>query len=258
MKIIVLTQEDTFFIPANIVKLRKVAEIQEIVVINSKYSLRNMSLNFVEWFGFSQSFKMGMMYLKRKLLSFLDPFFDWKLLNGEGSISSVAKRYNIPLKIISDVNSREFIEHVKLLQTDLAVSFSAPQIIKEPLLSMPKYGNINVHGSFLPEFRGTLPSFWVLQQDAEYFGATVHYMNKNIDDGKIICQESIKTENVKTMFEVMKKTKMLGGKLMVKAISLIDQGTVELKENDASKGHYFSWPTKEDVKNFKTKGYRLI
>ena len=258
MRVIVFIQEDIFFIPANIAKLCKVEEVLEIVVIDCKSSLINKTSRFYIWFGPGQFLKLSFVFAFRKIADLFDRFFKWQLLDGVGSCKSVAKRNKIPYREINNVNDEDFILHIKKLNPDLIVSYSAPQVIKEPLLSLPKHGIINVHGSYLPDFRGTLPSFWHLYEDSKETGATVHYMNQKIDDGKIIVQGKVSMAGVKTMFEVMKRTKKLGGDLIIEAINLISKGKVELKDNDTTKGRYYSWPKKEDARIFKSKGYRLI
>ena len=60
------------------------------------------------------------------------------------------------------------------------------------------------------------------------------------------------------MFQEMKKTKALGGELMVKAIQKISDGTVKSRKNNTEKGRYFTWPTVEQAKEFRRKGKRLI
>ena len=260
MKILILTQDDSFFIPHNIALLHKDFEIVGIVQIDSKYALANanMKKKFLHWFGLWQCGKMAAVLFTRKLLNLLDPLFCWKLLNGEGSLKHLAARYHLPFRLISNVNDPAFVEDVRKLDPDVICSYSAPQVIKEPLLSMPKYGNINVHGSLLPNFRGTLPSFWTIYKGAERLGATVHYMSAKIDDGKIILQGSAPAENVKTMFQAMKVTKEIGGKIMLEALHQIEDNKVTPKENDASQGEYYTWPTDEDVKDFRKKGLRFI
>ncbi len=255
---IVLTQEDRFFVPKNIEKLTGVSDVLEIVVIDSKGSLSNKVHDFYRWFGISQIGKMGCKYSGRMLLDWLDCLLGWRILNGCGSVKSVARKDSIPFLKISDVNSPEFVEHVKSLSPDLIVSYSAPQVIKEPLLSLPANGIINVHGSLLPNFRGLLPSFWVLYHDQEETGATVHYMSGKIDDGRILLQQPISIKGVRSMFEVMARTKQVGGELVLQAVKLISDGKAESTENDISRGNYFSWPNEQQTRTFRRKGYRLI
>jgi len=258
MDLVIITQEDSFFIPKNIKKINEVADIKEIVVLDSKGSLSNKISDFLKWFGFFQVSKMGLKLIKRKTLDFLDNIFSYKILKGEGSIKSFSKKERIPFQIIDNVNDSEFISHLKKIAPDIIISFSAPQVIKEELLSLPKHGCINLHGSFLPYYRGLLPSFWVLHDEAEYAGATVHYMSEKIDDGSIINQQKIPIEGCKTMFEVMEKTKGVGGELMIKTIKELEAGKAKTKRNNIKVGNYYTWPDKEAAQKFKSKGYKLI
>ena len=60
------------------------------------------------------------------------------------------------------------------------------------------------------------------------------------------------------MFRLMKKTKAVGGELMLKALEDIANGTVEPRKNETEKGSYFTWPTVEQAREFRAKGKRLI
>lgn len=258
LKVIILTQEDGFFIPKNIDKVARICEVVEIVNIDGKGSLNNKLGDFLKWFGVLQVLKMGLFVFWRKIINVLDGLLGYKLLNGFGSVKSVAKKNRIAYHSIKNVNDLDFVNHINQINPDLIISFSAPQVIKEPLLSMPKYGIINVHGSLLPDYRGVMPSFWYLYNNEKWGGATVHYMSSAIDDGVIILQDKISLQGCETMFEVMNKTKELGGNLMVEAILNIKNKTVEVKPNNTSEGRYFTWPTIEESKVFLRRGKRLV
>jgi methionyl-tRNA formyltransferase len=258
LRVVVMTQYDRFFIPTNIAKVSEICNIVEIVDVNSKYSLDNQISNYFKWFGLFQCAKMGLVTIGREIQKYLDRAFRYRLFKGCCSVKDVAKALQIRHCVITDSNDPEYVKHIKDMDIDLIISFSAPQIIKEELLTSPKYGVINVHGSLLPDFRGCLPSFWYLYCDEKISGATVHYMSEKIDDGDIIEQGSVDISDCMSMFQVMKKTKTIGGELMVKAIQKIADGTVTVRKNDITQGRYFTWPTVEEAKGFRKKGKKLI
>lgn len=258
LRVIVLTQQDSFFIPANIIKASKVCEIIEVVDNHAKSSLDNKIFDMVRWFGFIQCAKMGFKTYFRKLQNFIDKLSGLKLYGGTCSIESAAKKIGADFQVISNVNKKEYVEHVRGLNPDLIISFSAPQIIKPTLLGIPRYGILNVHGALLPNYRGCLPSFWYLFNEERLGGATVHYMSADIDDGDICVQKSIDIIDCKTMFQLMKKTKIAGGEAMVEAIERVTNGTLEPRKNDTENGSYFTWPTVGQAKEFRKKGYRLV
>lgn len=258
LKVIVLTQNDVFFIPTNIIKASKVCEIIEVIDNHAKSSLDNKISDMIRWFGFFQCAKMGTKTCWRKIQNMLDEQMGLRIYGGTCSIKAAAKKIGANFNVISNVNSADYVEHVRQMNPDLIISYSAPQIIKPELLGIPKYGILNVHGALLPNYRGCLPSFWYLYNDEVIGGATVHYMSADIDDGDICVQRTVDISDCKTMFQVMRKTKLVGGEAMVEAIQQIANGTLEPKMNDTANGSYFTWPTIEQAKDFRARGWKLI
>lgn len=258
LRVIVMTQNDRFFIPRNIHLASKVCEIVEIVEVDCRSSLDNKLADYLKWFGFRQCAKMGVVTIMKEIEKYTDRLSGYKLCHGFCSIKDVAKADGIPYKVVQDSNAPEFVSHVKEIAPDLIISYSAPQVMKEELLNTPRCGAINVHGSLLPDFRGCLPSFWYLYEGEKVGGATVHYMSAKIDDGDIIEQETLDISGCRTMFDVISRTKTLGGKLMVKAIGDITAGMDRRRRNEVEKGRYFTWPTPGQAKEFRDKGYKLI
>lgn len=258
LRVIVFTQQDRFFIPKNIYKASQVCDILEIVDIQCKSSLENRISDFVKWFGFFQCAKMGLATGIRVLKSILDNFTKFKKYNGFCSVKDVANSIKVPYTVLKNVNASDYVEKVRKLQPDLIISYSAPQVVKPELLSIPKFGVINVHGSLLPDYRGCLPSFWYLYNGEKEGGATVHFMSEKIDDGDIFVQGKADISMCNSMFEIMKKTKELGGDLIVEAIKLCTENKIETRANIATEGRYFTWPTIEQARDFRKQGKRLI
>lgn len=258
LKVIVFTQEDRFFIPTNILKAGAVCDIVEVVDNQCKNSFDNKLTDLLRWFGFWQCAKMGVKQVTRTLEGFVDVLSGYKAFGGTCSIRHAAKKLGAEYRVVTDVNSKEYVEHVRQVNPDLIISFSAPQVVKPELLGVPRFSVINVHGALLPNYRGILPSFWYLYNDEKVGGATVHKMSAAIDDGDIINQGSVDISDCKSMFELMQKTKLLGGELMVKTIQQYTDGTVQTRKNDTASGSYFTWPTVEQARDFRKRGKRLV
>lgn len=258
MRIIVMTQQDRFYIPRNIEKAIAVSDVLEIINVDYKHSLENKTLDFLRWFGIWQALKMSVAYSIRIISGIIDSLTGYRIFGGYCSVAHIARKHKIPYKVVNNVNDPAFFEHIKELNPELIISYSAPQVIKEPLLSYPRHGIINVHSSLLPDYRGCMPSFWVLYNGETHTGATVHFMAEKIDDGKIIIQDRVSIEGCKSMVDVMRHTKQLGGQLVVKAISLIQNNAVEPKPNIAEHGRYFTWPNRKQGRDFIKSGKSLI
>lgn len=258
LKVVVMTQADRFFIPKNINSVAAVCRLQEIVQVDCRSALENRLGDYLKWFGFWQCARMGIVTVGREAERLLDRLSGYRLFGGCCSVRDAAKKNGVPFRVITNSNDPAYVQHIRELAPDLIISYSAPQIIKPELLGVPKHGVINVHGALLPDYRGCLPSFWYLYNDEKLGGATVHYMSAKIDDGDIIEQDSVDISDCRSMFELMKRTKAVGGELMLRAIADIAAGTVSRRKNETEKGSYFTWPTEEEAREFRRKGKRLI
>lgn len=255
----VLTQEDGFVIPENIKLLYQMdsVDLAAVVRIDAAGSLINKKSLFLRGFGVIQFAKMGLASIFNLLLNFIDSLFFFKL-GFLKSLQSVSVMCDSEYKVMRDPNDKSNIDWLEKLNVDLVVSFSAPCVFKGELLTLPKYGCINLHCSLLPRYAGLLPSFWTLYEDAGEFGATVHKMDDKIDNGAILGQVKVTRPLEPSMFNVIKDTKRAGGQLMVSVISDIFDGNVYPQANNIEAEDYCSWPTIEQIKAFRRSGGRLI
>ena len=248
MKIFIITQEDMFVIPKNIQLLvdSEKIHILGVATLHTKNSLSSKKSLLIKSFGLKSLINIGAKFLLYKGYDLTDLLFKGRLFKNKRSIKALTKKYNIPLKRVQDVNSTIFREYLNKLELDLIVSFSAPSIFKEKLLSIPRKGCINLHCSYLPNYSGILPSFWVLYNDEKETGVTIHFMDSHIDNGKIIAQEKVKIDKNISWLELIIKTKRIGGNLMLRV--LLDFDSFPVKNNKVEKDSYYSWPSSKQFK----------
>lgn len=260
MKIFVLTQEDNFVIPQNVEKVIKSNGMNVIAIstIHSKSSLISKKTYFMKGFGIFQTIKMGGLYLFLKIYNLLDLLTNTRLFRKRKSLKAVAKHFNIPFLVTNNPNSKEFIEKIKRYNPDILLSFSAPVVFKDELLNLAPKGSINLHCSYLPHFAGLMPSFWVLYKGAKSAGATVHYMDSKIDNGSILDQIEIPYDKGCSMFALINKTKSIGGDLTCKVLKEIKENVIIPMPNKIDEGSYYSWPSIQQMKEFRRNGGRLI
>lgn len=101
-----------------------------------------------------------------------------------------ASNLGIPFYVEENINSDSFLKQVIKMECDIYVSMSFNQIFKEDIMSCTKHGIINCHAGKLPFYRGRNVLNWVLINDEDHFGVTVHYVDSGIDTGDIIVQET--------------------------------------------------------------------
>ena len=84
-------------------------------------------------------------------------------------IKECALQHNIPVLQPAKVREPEFVEKLREYQPDLIAVTAFGQILTEDILSIPKYGCINVHGSLLPKYRGAAPMQWAIIDSDRYY-----------------------------------------------------------------------------------------
>lgn len=147
-------------------------------------------------------------------------------------IASPVKEYALEknLKIFQPQkvkNNVEFIEEVKKLNPDLICVVAYGKILPEELLDIPKYGCVNVHGSLLPQYRGSAPIQWAVLNGDKKTGITTMFMNAGMDTGDMILKEEVQIGEDETTGELWDKLKIIGAQLLVKTVKSIEDGTVK-------------------------------
>ena len=135
------------------------------------------------------------------------------------------EKHGIPYNYICKGRDQVITQWVKGLNPDLVVVFSMSQLLKEELISVPKCGTINMHPSFLPEYRGANPDFWQYYNMEMNPGVTVHYVDKGEDTGDIIFQDRVHISlGTKSPERLDRLIGDVGVPLVLKAIKSIESG----------------------------------
>lgn len=99
----------------------------------------------------------------------------------------------IPKEIIvnvGSVNSERTLEIIEELNPDVII-VNGTSIISKEVLESTTAIFINTHVGITPQYRGVHGGYWSLRNnDAENFGVTIHIVDKGIDTGDIIYQDT--------------------------------------------------------------------
>lgn len=126
----------------------------------------------------------------------------------------------------------EFVEQMKLLSPDLFIVV-AFRILPKEVFEIPKFGSFNLHGSYLPKYRGAAPIQWALINGDSETGLTTFKLAEKVDTGNIYLQEKVEI-NPDDNFETLhNRMSLLGAELVIKTVMMIENGNVELhQQND--------------------------
>lgn len=100
------------------------------------------------------------------------------------------------------------IELLRKLDLDYVVCIHFPYIVPESVLNIPKFGTLNLHPAFLPFNRGWHTPTWAILEDTP-IGATLHFMDADIDTGDIVHQKRQMVTPSDTADSLYKKLKRL-------------------------------------------------
>lgn len=127
----------------------------------------------------------------------------------------------------------EFVEQLKSLEPDLFVVV-AFRILPKEVFEMPKYGSFNLHGSYLPKYRGAAPIQWALINGDEETGLTTFKLAEKVDTGNIYLQEKVKINPDDNFESLHDRMSLIGAELVLKTVKLIEGGSYQLKQQDDS------------------------
>ncbi len=156
----------------------------------------------------------------------------------------LARDRDIPVLKCRSINGEKAKSFVKDLSPDLILSAYFPQILKKPVILLPKMGVLNVHPGWLPAYKGAMTYLWVLRHGREKAGVTLHWIDEGIDTGEIIARRSFKLFAGMTQQNVLVETAVVGAGLLKdvgrKLARGDDPGTIV--PDEAEEDQYYPMP----------------
>ena len=150
-----------------------------------------------------------------------------------GPIKWFARERNIPILQPENINTPATIRRIRELRPDLLLVIAYGQKIGAELLTMPRYGAVNLHASLLPRYRGAAPINWAIINGDLETGLTVMSMTEQIDTGDILGQRAVPIEPNETAGELFERLSKLGARLVTEVVREIPLEEVERRrQND--------------------------
>ena len=154
------------------------------------------------------------------------------------SVRELAERHGIPV-LTSDINFRENVCLLREIAPDFLFSFYYRNMIRDEVLQIPKRGSLNLHGSYLPKYRGRVPVNWAIINGESETGATLHYMVEKPDAGDIVDQEKVPIAFTDTAADVFGKVTEAAVQVLSRSLPLLLSGKAPRIPMDLAKGSYF-------------------
>ena len=103
-----------------------------------------------------------------------------------------------------------------------------------------------------------MPTFWQMYRGEKSIGVTVHYMEPEIDAGDALLSEQLDIEPGESLDHLIRRSKRHGAHSVAKALRQLLSGRPTRTPLNDSEGSYFTFPTREEIREFKRKGFRAI
>jgi methionyl-tRNA formyltransferase len=114
------------------------------------------------------------------------------------------------------------------------------------MLDLPRYGNLNLHGSLLPKYRGAAPVQWALARGERVTGVTTMRLDEGLDTGDMLLQQELAVEEEQTAEDVFPLLAEVGAGLMVRTLAGLEDGSVTPRKQDDQTATLAPLLTRED------------
>jgi methionyl-tRNA formyltransferase len=109
----------------------------------------------------------------------------------KSAVKQAAEGRSLPVFQPISLRDPGAIETLQGWSPDMLVVVAFGQILKQPVLDLPRFGCLNVHASLLPRWRGAAPIQYAIRTGDTHTGITVMQMETGLDSGPIVAQRAI-------------------------------------------------------------------
>jgi methionyl-tRNA formyltransferase len=162
-----------------------------------------------------------------------------KLLAGEAGLPVVQ-----PEKI---KNNPDFRSRLEAIGPDAIIVVAYGRIIPEWMLNLPRWGNLNLHASLLPKYRGAAPIQWAVAQGETVTGATTMRIDQGLDTGDILLQRELPIDPDQTAEQLFPLLAGSGAALMLETLAGLEAGTVQAAPQDNARASLAPILEREDA-----------
>jgi methionyl-tRNA formyltransferase len=145
-------------------------------------------------------------------------------------------------------NNEEFRKQLAEIAPAAIIVVGYGRIIPQWMIDLPRLGNLNLHGSLLPKYRGAAPIQWAIARGESVTGVTTMRIDAGLDTGDILFQKEIAIEPQDTALTLAPRMAAIGADLMVETLRGLQTGTVRPQPQDHTKSTLAPILKKEDGK----------
>jgi methionyl-tRNA formyltransferase len=143
-------------------------------------------------------------------------------------------------------NNLDFRARLQDIRPEAIVVVGYGRIIPQWMIELPALGNINLHGSLLPKYRGAAPVQWAIASGETVTGVTTMRIDAGLDTGDMLLQRELPIAPEDTAMTVAPRLAELGAPLMVATLAGLQGGTITPRKQEDSQATLAPILKKED------------
>jgi methionyl-tRNA formyltransferase len=143
-------------------------------------------------------------------------------------------------------NNLEFRAQLEALAPDCIVVVGYGRIIPRWMLDLPEHGNINLHASLLPKYRGAAPIQWAIANGENVTGNTTMRIDEGLDTGDILLQRTMDIGPEDTSVTLAPRLAAMGATLLVETLAALAEHRVRSTPQDNEHATLAPILTRED------------
>jgi methionyl-tRNA formyltransferase len=143
-------------------------------------------------------------------------------------VKEAAVRLGIPIAQPATIKTNdEFRAQLAALQPDAIIVVGYGRIIPQWMIDLPRFGNLNLHASLLPKYRGAAPIQWAIANGESVTGVTTMRIDAGLDTGDILLQREIPILREDTAETLAPRLASVGAELMVETLRALEGGQIQ-------------------------------
>ena len=143
-------------------------------------------------------------------------------------------------------NNADFRDQLAAIGPDAIIVVGYGRIIPQWMIDLPRLGNLNLHASLLPKYRGAAPIQWAIANGESVTGVTTMRIDAGLDTGDILMQREIPISPEDTAETLGPKLASIGAGLMVETLRGLDSAQVRPAPQDHTQATLAPILKKED------------
>ncbi|MBZ5665953.1 MAG: methionyl-tRNA formyltransferase [Acidobacteriia bacterium] len=162
-------------------------------------------------------------------------------------VKEAAIRLGLPvLQPATIKNNAEFRDQLTAIGADAIIVVGYGRIIPQWMIDLPRLGNLNLHASLLPKYRGAAPIQWAIASGESVTGVTTMRIDAGLDTGDILMQREIPIGTEDTAETLGPRLAAIGAELMVETLRGLETGQARPTPQDQSRATLAPILRKED------------